>query len=273
MRKATLRLARTAGISLVEVIMATAIGSIAMSVVIPATIAIQKSIRATDKYVMNMNAGSRLLDSIAQDLRRAVKVGRTDSGTYSKLADFTTAFAISETTQLAINIPDYYASNVPNNEAGSTYKLTRYTRDDLKTAPAYNGTMTEPILQAVVPWSEAVTTVGNVQTTRFAPASAGTGEVQVRYYRAPRSAQDSAKCFFRGEYRPGTNTVLSTREIAEQAPGESSLNLFVSDPAAGDAGMVFRLQSSFTPIYQTAAPSTAGTARFVDVALRNARRD
>ena len=131
-------------------------------------------------------------------------------------------------------------------------------------------------LNGCIPYSEAVTILNAKLLTRFAPAAAGTGEIQVRYFRGTRSASDNTVCFFRGEYPSNSNTANSPpREIAEKVVSStSSTIMLVSGSSVGTTqGMRYRIQSSFTPKYRSRNTSTAGTEQYVEVTLRNPRRD
>ena len=263
-----------AAFTLIETLMAMGAGLLLIGVVSSATIGVQRSISATSKCATSMNNENRLLDYVAQDLRRAVRVGMIASGSYMTARNIS-SYSITESSILAINIPDYYGSNTPNNAAGSTFKSSRYDRNSLNTAWAYNSSGVST-LNGCIPYSEAVTTISSKPVTRFAPAASSTGEIQVRYYRGTRSASDGTVCFFRREYLPGSNTPISgPREIAERiVDSTSSTALFISGYSVGTtAGMRYRIQSSFTPKYRSQNVSTAGTEQYVEVTLRNPRRD
>ena len=257
-----------------ETLVAAGAGLLLIGVVASASIAVQRSIVATSNCATGMNNENRLLDSVAQDLRRAVRVGTIASGSYATVRNIG-SFSITNTSILAIDIPDYYGSNTPNNAAGSTFKTSRYARGSLNTATAFNVSGVSS-LNGTIPWNEAVTTVNSKPVPRFAPAGAGTGEIQVRYFRGTRSASDNTVCFFRGEYPPGSSTPnFPPREIAEKiVDGASTTALLVSGSSVGTTpGMRYRIQSSFTSKYRARNNTTAGTEQYVEVTLRNPRRD
>lgn len=259
--------------TIVEMMVAAGAGLLLIGIVASASVGVQRSISATSQCATSMNNENRLLDYVAQDLRRAVRVGMIASGSYQTARNIS-SLSITETSILAINIPDYYGSNTPSNAAGSSFKTSRYKRDSLNTASTYNSSSVG-ILNGCIPYSEAVTTINSKPVTRFAPG-AGTGEIQVRYYRGPRSASDATVCFFRREYPSNSNTAISPpREIAEKiVDGTSSTALLVSGYSVGTTqGMRYRVQSSFTPRYRSQNTSTAGTEQYVEVTLRNPRRD
>ncbi len=265
---------RLGGFTVLEMAVALGLGSVLAAVLATASISVQRSLAASKQYVTSINNECRLVDYVAQDLRRAVRVGQIVSGTYSKATNLS-GFAVSETNLLAINIPDYYGSNVPDNSAGSNFKTTRYPRAALNTSSSYNSDPV-PVLRGCVPWSEAVTTVNSTKAPRYAPAAVGAGEIQVRYFRGPRSANDATICYFRGEYPVGSNTpIFPPREIAEQIVDSSSTTALIVDGYSKGSipGMRYRLQSSFTPRYRRSNNSTAGTQQYVNVSLRNLRRD
>ena len=260
--------------TIVEMMVAAGSGLLLLAIVASASVAVQRSISATSQSATSMNNENRLLDYVAQDLRRALRVGTINSGTYATAKNFS-SFSVNESAILAINIPDYYGSNTPNNAAGSTFKTTRYARNTLNTSSTYNSSGIST-LNGCVPWSEAVTTSNSKSVPRFAPAASSTGEIQVRYFRGQRSATDATVCFFRGEYPSNSNTPNSPpRDIAERIVSPtSSTALLVSGYSVGTTqGLRYRVQSSFTPKYRSQNTSTAGTEQYVEVTLRNPRRD
>lgn len=208
------------------------------------------------------------MDYVAQDLRRALRVGLLQSGTASTLKDFNEV-SISETNVLTINIPDYYGSNIPDNAKASAFKTSRYRRSLIDSATGYNANSNAK-LNGCIPWAEAVIDGPN-PILRYAPTSAGNGEIQVRYYRGPRSASDGTLCFFRAEYPAGSNTASFKREIAERiVDSTSTTSLIISGSKNGTR---FQLQSKFVPRYRVANSGSAGSEAYVVVTLRNARRD
>ena len=259
------------GFTLVETMFAMTVGVIVLGVFTYAAIGITRSLSGTERYIVGVANENRLMDYVAADLRRAVRVSIL-SGTNSTTVKNTgtTSYSITDTTFLVLSLPDYYASNTPDNTKGSAFKTTRYPRATLNTSSTYNGNA-NPLLNGVVPWVDAVTTVSNKNVTRFAPAAAGTGEIQVRYYRGARSAGDSTVCFFRAEYPSGSATASSTVEIAERISDSlSNTTLLIS---ARNNGQVFQLQSSFTPTYRRTGETSAPTTGVLEVSARNPRRD
>ena len=265
---------RHSAFTLVEMMVASAAGLLLVASLASAAFAVQKSIMATSQYATGVNNENRLVDYVAQDLRRALRVGTLTSGGYATAKNIS-SFSITEGTMLAINIPDYYGSNTPNNAGGSTFKNSRYPRASLNTLSAYNSNGVA-LLNGCVPWTEATTTVNAKPATRFAPTASGSGEIQVRYFRGTRSASDATTCFFRAEYPAGSNTPnFPKQDIAERiVDSTSSTILVVNGYSVGSTpGMRYRIQSSFTPRLRRANNSTAGTEQYVEVTLRNPRRD
>ena len=247
-------------------------GTIVLGTLVAASVAVRKSIITTDRYVTGINNSTRLMDYVAQDLRRAVRVGTLVGGANTAYKSDSTGFSVTTTNILTINVPDYYASNTPNNGAGSTFKTSRYQRSTLDTASTY-WISSGSIMNGVVPWAEATTKVGSSDTARYAPAATSNGEIQVRYYRAARSQSDPSVCYFRGEYPAASNTAIATKEIAERisnAASTTTLTVFVTTPANGRS--VFTVQSGFTSRYGN-TPTTAGTREVVGITSRNPRRD
>ncbi len=261
------------GFTLAELLVAAAASVIFLGALIMGLIAIRKSMYATNRYITAVNNQTRMMDYIAEDLRRGVRIGTLVSGSNTPLKNNAAGFSITDTNILTINVPDYYASNTRDNAYGSTFKTSRYTRATLDTSSTYNSNGSGSVLNGVIPWSEATTTVGSALTTRFAPTATSSGEIQVRYYRGTRSAQDSTVCFFRAEYPTTSNTPNFTQEIAERiVDGTSTITLKVFATTTNGQPTVFRLQSSFNSEY-TINRTTAGTEETVVVANRNTRRD
>ena len=267
-----------AAFTLLETLVAASVGLVVVGGLVSASIAIQRSISATKHYVAAVNNGDRLIDSVAQDIRRAVRVGVL-VGTANTPLKNNISFGITDTSTLAINIPDYYGSNVPYNGFSASYKRSRYARSTLNTEPLFNSYEAGSPLNGCIPWNDAVTTVGALQMPRFAPAAASSDEVQVRYFRRRRSAFDPTLCFFRAEYSIGATLPNSApREIAERVADDVSLtslvvtaaNLPITDPAYGRS---FTIQSSFKPKYGKPTAAIAPTIQQVSVLMRNPRRD
>ena len=259
--------------TLLELIVSTAAGTIILAALASGAITIQKSIAATNAYAREVSNEARTMDYVAQDFRRALRIGTLVSGTASPLKNNATGFTVSDTQVLTINVPDYYGSNIPNNSTASTFKTSRYDRQILDTSATYNSNGSGSLLNGCVPWAEATLMFNARPATRFAPTTAGTGEIQVRYYRRPRSAQDATVCFFRGEYPTTSNVPLSTAEIAERVvEGSSMTDLTVFATTVDPAPTVFRLRSKFPSRYGR-LHSSAGTEQYVVVTPRNLRRD
>ena len=259
------------GFTLVETMIAITVGIIILGVFTYAGIGITRSLSGTERYIVGVANENRLMDYVAADLRRAVRVSVLTGAASTILKDTgATTYSITDTTFLVLSIPDYYGSNTPDNTKGSAFKMTRYPRATLDTSSAYNGNAS-PLLNGVVPWADAQTVVSKKNVTRFAPAAAGTGEIQVRYYRGVRSARDPALCFFRAEYPSGSATASSTVEIAERISDNLSTTTLLI--GARSNGQVFQLQSSFTPTYRRTGETAGPTTGIVEVSARNPRRD
>ena len=272
-RKERLRSLRRpwSGVVLLEMMVSVTIGIVILGVLTYASIGMARSLSATDRYITGVANENRLMDYVAADLRRAVRVALLTGSTSTTLKDtLGTSYSITDTAILAISIPDYYASNTPDNTAASAFKTSRYTRATLNTSSTYNGNANS-LLNGVVPWSDAQTAVAGKIVTRFAPSAAGSGEIQVRYYRAVRSIYDSTPCFFRSEYPSGAATPSSTVEIAERVSDSlSTTTLLIS---GRNSGQVFQLQSSFTPTYRLQNATSAASNGVLEVSTRNPRRD
>ncbi len=260
---------RQRGIVLVEMIVATLVATAVVGALLSAAWSIRKSIVATSHYAVSTANETRLMDYVAQDLRRAARVGMRTGNTTTVMKNYNN-YVVNETNILTISVPDYYAANTPDNTAGSAFKTTRYPRATLNTSAGYNSSGIAA-LNGTVPWVDAVTTVASKNVTRFAPASAGSGEMEIRYFRGTATMGASSVGFFRAEYPAGATNPSQTRQIAERISDNlSTTSLVVS---GRNDGLIFRLQSAFNPRYRRTGVSSTGTEAFVEVSLRNPRRD
>jgi hypothetical protein len=245
-----------AGYTLVEVSLAAGILSIVLAVVASVTISVKRAVEATTHYIIEANNGTRLLDYVGRDLERALRVGQLVGSTNSTFRSGP-GFSITETSTLTINVPDFYASNTPTNAAGSTYSTSRYARATLGATGS-------------VPWADAVGTFNAVQCARFAPAS-GSDEIQVRYFRATRSAQDHTLCYFRQEFSSTGTALAPPVETAEQVNLDGATTNLVIIPL--NNGTTFQIQSNFTPRFRLSGETPAGTTQLREVRVQNTRRD
>lgn len=254
------------GVALLELLVSTGAAIAIIGALVTASVSISRSITATRHYTTNATSQSRIMDYIAQDLRRAVRVGTLIGGASTPFRTQQN-FAITNTNVLTIDVPDFYAGNTPDNTAGSAYKTPRYPRATLDTTVLYNSSANLK-LNGVVPWQEAAVLFGPRYLTRFAPASAGDGTIQVRYSQRIRASGDPTMCFFRAEYPSGSSTASDMREIAESVSEETAGTSVILSALSNGAG--FRIQSSFTPRYRAGSESTTA---WLEVTLRNPRRD
>lgn len=257
------------GVALLEMLVSSAAALAIIGSLITASVAISKSIAATRQYSANTTNQNRVMDYIAQDLRRAVRIGTLVSSVSTPLIAQQN-FEITDTNILTIDVPDFYAGNSPDNAAGSPYKTPRYPRATLNQSGEYNGTA-NPKLNGIVPWSEATLLLGSRYITRFAPLSAGDGTIQVRYFRRTRGGGDPTMCFFRAEYPSGATTPSEIREIAEST-SESTASTSVNISGTNNGGG-FRLRSTFTPRFRPSGTSGESMTWWLEVTLRNPRRD
>ena len=259
------------GATLVELMVSLPIALVVLGVVTYGSLGIGRSITATDQYMVGVANTNRIADAVGADLRRAVRVSLISGATTTAIKDTgSTTYTVNSSSILAISIPDYYGTNTPNNSAGSTYKTSRYPRATLNTGGTYNGN-SNALLNGIVPWAEAQTTVNTKAVTRFAPSTAGNGEIQIRYYTGPRSSTDATQCFLRSEYPSGATTPSSTREIAARITDSTSTTTLSISGMNG--GQTFQLQSSFTPRYRFTGSSPTSSTAVVQVSARNPRRD
>ena len=264
----------TTAFTLAEVLVAGAVGFMILGVLISTSTSLQQSMSASAHYAKASNDGSRLVDHIVQDLRRALRVGMLAGGIYTPVKN-NAAVVVNNETILTINIPDYYASNRTLDDA---FRASRYPREALNLLSLFNGNGAAALNGAIY-WNEAVTKVGSVETTRFSPANLGNGEIQVRYYRAARSASDPTLCYFRAEYKPeAVAPNFAPQEIAEPAARDGEpITVVVEAPSLPDAdpryGKVFRVKSTFAPRFRRSASSQPDAQQYLTVVLRNPRRD
>jgi prepilin-type N-terminal cleavage/methylation domain-containing protein len=255
---------RRGGFTLVELLISAGIMSVILAVVASVTIYMRKSVEATNHYLLETNNGNRMLDYVGRDLGRAVRVGQLVGGTNTPFKTGA-SFSVTETNTLTINVPDYYVSNIPANTPNTPFRIDRYARKRLGTLyPAASPAAT------YLAWSDAVMTVNNQQVPRFAPAGSS-DEIQVRYFRATRSAQDKTICYFRQEFSSAGVSLAAPVEVAEQVSvGTSMTALIVS---VLNNGQRFQVQSNFIPRFRFAAASAAGTLQMREVRVQNTRRD
>ncbi len=80
--------------------MAMAIGIVIIGAIIIASVTLQKSFQATSDYTLGLTAQTRVLDYIGLDLRRAITVNGTKTGT--------------DSFDLNMTIPNYYDTSKPS---------------------------------------------------------------------------------------------------------------------------------------------------------------
>ena len=257
--------------TLVELLVSVTISGIVLGVLVLAGAGINRRLWATEQFFNEVGNENRMMDSVAMDLRRAVRVSILAGSSSTPIKDtLGTYYSVNSSSTLVISIPDYYGSNTPNNSTGSAYKSSRYTRATLNTSLTYNSNGVL-LLNGTVPWSDAQMTVGGKRVTRFAPLSATSDELRVLYYTGARSSSDPTVCLFRAEYPPGSITPSYTREVAQGISDARSTTLL--SIAGRNGGSVLRLQSSFTPVFKRTGASSASTNAWVSVNIRNPRRD
>jgi len=262
--------------TLMESLLAATIGVVLLGVLTAAAAHLGRSMFAADHFARSSNDGSRLVDYVVQDLRRAVGVGILIEGVLTPLKNGATA-TVSESTTLSIHIPDFYASNTPGGSGDAAFRTPRYAREDLNKDAAFNAQGLLP-LNGTVQWGDAVTKVDGVETTRFSPTSLGHEHLEVRYYRARRSSHAPATCYFRAEHTPGAaKPNFPPQELADGgATIDAPVTLTVLAPIlpATDPrqGKLFHVMTSFTPRFHRGSVDISAEQRLT-VLLRNARRD
>jgi hypothetical protein len=234
--------------TLVELSCAMAVTMVVLAGAMTGIVSLQKSLADSTQYAAGFNDGTCLVDSVSRDLRNAIRVSRRASGTETA---FTSGFfAITETDQLVIVVPDFYQSNVPDNTSGSAYKTPRYSRSSLN--PSTGATF--------FPYSDVVAVIGTMRVPNYP------GELEVRYLKRARSTQDPTICYFRQEYDGGATPVLrSEAEVSEKA---DSARLSITALTRSQ----FRIVTSFSP-KRLGESRRAGTIQTSVVKLSNTRRD
>jgi len=99
------------GMTLPEIMVATAIQSLVMASLIVAISTLQRTFRASQHYAKSQVEQARLLDYVARDLRRALTVN---------------VDVFDGSSRINVTIPDYYNENgTPNNTSDDTIKPPR----------------------------------------------------------------------------------------------------------------------------------------------------
>jgi hypothetical protein len=235
---------RESGITLVETLCASAVLIALLAGASLGIVALQKSSLGAKQYATGMNDGSRLVDYISRDLRNAMKVSRRVNGTPVTFVKGD-VLELEGTNELAVNVPNYYLANTPDNDAGSTYKTARFSRSQLSGTQTHFG------------YNTVVEIIGTRRTARYP------GNMEVRYLRKARSGSDPVSCIFRQEYESGT--LVNEQEIAERV--ESAKLTIVSIEK-----QTFRITCNFASKW-TGEASRIGARQFVTVQLFNFRKD
>ena len=111
------------GLSLVEIMMASGTSSLVISSLLSASVGLQKSFHAIESFSRGHEVQMRLIDYVAQDLRRATKIS-----TYSPVTGLTTKLTspptvgfmtVTEQKYLVLTLPGFYASE---NEESALYR-------------------------------------------------------------------------------------------------------------------------------------------------------
>jgi hypothetical protein len=266
-----------AGYTLVEVFVAAGVGGVVLTMLVLTSFTLQRSMAATEHLARSTNDGGRLLDAVARDLRCALAVGRISAGSYTPLRN-AERVSVTEAATLAINIPDYYDSNQPDPKHDSPFRTTRYEREKLNALSIFNLGVVD-LLKGTVGWDDAVTKLGSVETVRFSPSSLGTGQLQVRYFRARRSKTDATICYFRAEHAPGSETPYYPPEEIVELLGVAAepITLIVEAPNLPPKhpywGRIFHLSAAFNTRFRREPATGSRSEQHLRVMLRNPRRD
>jgi type II secretory pathway pseudopilin PulG len=102
------------GFTLAEMMIAMLGSTIVIGALLFSSIALQRSLQASESYASNQAEQRRLLDYLARDMRRAVGIGTTTTVGGSGGVKLSGATAtIENTTSLILTLPGYYQSNSP----------------------------------------------------------------------------------------------------------------------------------------------------------------
>jgi hypothetical protein len=93
--------------SIVEVIVATAVFSVAMAALLGASVALQMSFSATDDYFLGQGDQMRVMDYFNTDLRRAMAVGLNSNSVTYKGTAYSNTVPAGATKYLTVVIPNY----------------------------------------------------------------------------------------------------------------------------------------------------------------------
>jgi len=240
------KLHQSRGFTVVELLCAAAVSLVVLAGACSGVIALQKSFNGSQQYAAGMNDGSRLIDYISRDLRNAVKVTRVIGGVPSPFKSG--SLEVVGTDQLSISVPDYYVTNSPSNSSGSAYKSPRYSRAYLPTGSTFFA------------YDSIVAVVGTTRVPRYP------GELEIRYVKKARSAQDPTVCYFRREFDGGAAMILRSEiDIAEKVTNE---NLTISSLDLKR----FRIITNFRPQWTGEARRSA-TQQIATVKVLNIRKD
>lgn len=234
------------GFTIVELITAMAVTLSVFAGGLVGIVVLNKSFAGFRQYAAGSNDGNRVSDYVSRDLRSALGVSRIDSGTTTLFKSG--SLEVNGTSQLVVFVPDYYSSNVPDNTSGSAYKTAHFSRANLPSGTTYFS------------YDSTVVVVGTTRVPKYP------GQLEVRYLKKARSAQDPTLCYFRQEYDGGaTPTLRSQMEIAEKVEMEK-LTVVATNQRQ------FSIITSFSPRWSGEA-KRAGTVQFSAVSLLNPRRD
>jgi len=95
------------GLSIVEMIVATAVFSVAMAAMIGASISLQMSFSATEDYFLGEGDQLRVMDYFNTDLRRALAVGLNSNSVAYKGTSYSNNVPAGATKYLTVVIPNY----------------------------------------------------------------------------------------------------------------------------------------------------------------------
>ena len=107
MKKNLSRNLRRSGMSIAELIVATAVFSVAMAALISSSISLQMSFAATEDYFLGEGDQLRVMDYFNTDLRRAMAVGLNSNSVTYKGTTYSNNVPTGATKYLTVIIPNY----------------------------------------------------------------------------------------------------------------------------------------------------------------------
>jgi len=101
------------GFTFAELLVSMAVSVMIIGALLGGSVALQRTLRASELYGSSQSDQRRLIDYLARDLRRSIAIAATDAaGLPQTVADET--IAVSDRASLVLTLPAYYKSDVPS---------------------------------------------------------------------------------------------------------------------------------------------------------------